>query len=102
VPAFLVRFAFVADAVGAGLLLTACCQEAVGSGVTAIVGVAALAGGIYASLFRRTTVSERAGLIAAGPLLVSPKLLLDVVGVDLVVMVMVVERPRRQSDQTRD
>jgi TRAP transporter 4TM/12TM fusion protein len=94
-PAFLVPFMFVLDPSGTGLLLTGSVKTLANADwgsiavvtLTAMFGIAALAGGLQGWLFTRTNLAERAMLVAAGFLLVYPKTMFDVIGVTLVVVV---------------
>ncbi len=99
VPAFLVPFMFVLDPSGTGLLLTGSFKT-LGSAdwgsiaevtITAAVGIVALAGGFQGWLLKRTSLPERAMLLVAGFLLVYPKVLFDVIGFALVVIVVLMQ-----------
>jgi TRAP-type uncharacterized transport system fused permease subunit len=63
--------------------------------VTAMVGIAALAGAMQNWLFRKTARIERWLLIAAGLALVYPKALLDYIGVALLAVVVVSQLARK-------
>jgi len=98
-----VPFIFVLDPAGVGLLLTGSFktlgQANWGSvamvTVTAVFGIAALAGGLQGWLLRRTTLIERWMLIVAGLMLVYPVLLFDYIGFGLVAAVVVLQKMRR-------
>jgi TRAP transporter 4TM/12TM fusion protein len=93
-PAFLVPFAFVLDPAGIGLLLKGSPVDIVHVTVTAALGIAALAFGVQGYMFTRTSVLERAMLIAAGLLLVYPASWADFVGASLVAIPLVLQRIR--------
>ena len=63
--------------------------------ITAMIGIAALAGGMQGWLFKRTTSFERWLLIIAGLALVYPKALFDYIGIALIVMVIVLQKLRK-------
>ncbi len=102
-PAFLVPFMFVLDPSGQGLLLTGSFKTLAradwGSiamvSITAMIGIAALAGGMQNWLFKKTTLFERGALILAGLLLVYPKPLFDYLGIALFALVMAMQRLRK-------
>ncbi|MDP1992399.1 MAG: TRAP transporter fused permease subunit [Syntrophales bacterium] len=102
-PAFLVPFMFVLDPSGQGLLLTGSFKTLAGANwgeiavvsVTAMIGIAALAGGMQNWLFKKTTLFERYALILAGLLLVYPKPLFDYIGIALFTLVMAMQRMRK-------
>jgi TRAP-type uncharacterized transport system fused permease subunit len=104
-PAFLVPFMFVLDPAGLGLLLMGSFKKLAAApwsdiavvSVTAMIGIAALAAGVQNWLFKKTTVPERWLLIIAGLALVYPKPLLDYIGVALVVIVIVMQKLRREG-----
>ena len=62
--------------------------------VTAIFGIAALAGGVDGWLFKKTTLLERLILIAAGLILVYPSSLGDLLGIGLFAVVVVSQKVR--------
>jgi TRAP transporter 4TM/12TM fusion protein len=103
-PAFLVPFMFVLDPSGTGLLLTGSIktlgQADWGSiawiTLTAVVGIAALAGGLQGWLLQRTNVIERLLLVAAGLLLVYPTRMSDLAGFALVMAAVVLQLVRRR------
>jgi len=102
-PAFLVPFMFVLDPSGQGLLLTGSFKtlaraDWVGIAVvsiTAMIGIAALAGGMQNWLFKKTNLFERLTLILAGLLLVYPKPLFDYIGIALFTLVIVMQKLRK-------
>lgn len=83
-PAFVVPFMFTVHPSGLGLLLQAPASDVIKVLITAVLGLGAMASGINAWLFRRTTAIERAALIAAGILLIYPSTALDLVAVGIV------------------
>jgi TRAP transporter 4TM/12TM fusion protein len=108
-PAFLVPFVFVLDPAGLGLLLhgsfkglaSASVVDIVTVCVTAMLGIAALAGGMQGWLFKRATRIERWMLIVAGLALVYPRALADAVGIALVAFVLVLQFLRRDTAPAR-
>jgi TRAP transporter 4TM/12TM fusion protein len=102
-PAFLVPFMFVLDPAGLGLLLQgsfkglakASVADIATVCVTAMLGIAALAGGMQGWLFRRTTRPERWLLILAGLALVYPRAAFDYIGLALLIAVVVMQKLRR-------
>ncbi|HZN27372.1 MAG TPA: TRAP transporter fused permease subunit [Burkholderiales bacterium] len=102
-PAFLVPFMFVLDPAGTGLLLTGSFKTLATADwgsiavvtITAVFGIIALAGGLQAWLFRRTTFVERWMLIIAGLMLVYPAPLFDYIGFGLVAAVVVLQKLRQ-------
>jgi TRAP transporter 4TM/12TM fusion protein len=108
-PAFLVPFVFVLDPAGLALLLygsfkglaSASVLDIVSVCVTAMIGIAALAGGMQGWLFRRTTRIERWLLIAAGLALVYPRAAFDYIGIALIAIVLVSQKLRRRESPAR-
>ncbi len=104
-PAFLVPFMFVLDPLGLNLLLQgsfkalakASIVDIVTVSATAMLGIAALAGGMQAWLFRRTTRLERWLLIVAGLALVYPKPAFDYFGIALMAVVIVLQLLRKPA-----
>jgi len=104
-PAFLVPFVFVLDPAGLGLLLMGSFKKLADASwldiatvsITAMIGIAALAGGMQNWLFKKTTVVERWLLIVAGLALVYPKALLDYVGMLLFVVVIAMQKLRKSA-----
>ncbi|MHB8909874.1 MAG: TRAP transporter permease [Syntrophales bacterium] len=103
-PAFLVPFMFVLDPSGQGLLLTGSFKTLANANwgeiavvsITAMIGIAALAGGMQNWLFKKTTLFERCMLIVAGLLLVYPKPLFDYIGIALFALVMAMQKLRKE------
>jgi TRAP-type uncharacterized transport system fused permease subunit len=108
-PAFLVPFMFVLDPSGTGLLLGGSFKNLAQADwgaialvtATAVVGIAALAGGLQGWLFRKTTRLERWLLILAGLALVYPKALFDYIGVALVALAVVLQKLRKDLHGAR-
>ncbi|MEK7231916.1 MAG: DUF3394 domain-containing protein, partial [Pseudomonadota bacterium] len=104
-PAFLVPFMFVLDPAGLGLLLmgsfknlaTASWLDIATVSITAMIGIAALAGGMQGWLFKRTTSFERWLLIIAGLALVYPRATFDYIGIALMVVVIVMQKLRKEG-----
>jgi TRAP-type uncharacterized transport system fused permease subunit len=102
-PAFLVPFMFVLDPAGLNLLLQgsfkalakASIMDIATVSLTAMVGIAALAGGMQGWLFKRTTRTERWLLILAGLALVYPRAAFDYIGIVLIAIVLVSQKLRR-------
>jgi TRAP transporter 4TM/12TM fusion protein len=93
-PAFLVPFMFVLDPAGQGILLKGSWQDIVLSSGTAMIGIAALAGGAQGWFLKKTTLLERLMLIVAGVALVYPHPLADGVGIGLIVAVVLMQKLR--------
>jgi len=89
IPAFIVPFMFVLTPDGIGLLLEGSVPNMIWTFVTAMIGIVGIAGGASAWLFRRTTLWERAALIAGGLLLVYSSLALDAIGMALIAAVII-------------
>jgi TRAP-type uncharacterized transport system fused permease subunit len=106
-PAFLVPFMFVLDPAGLGLLLmgsfaklaTANWLDIAVVCVTAMIGIAALAGAMQNWLFKKTARIERWLLVAAGLALVFPKATFDYIGVALLAIVVVSQLVRKPAAQ---
>jgi TRAP-type uncharacterized transport system fused permease subunit len=104
-PAFLVPFMFVLDPAGLGLLLMGSFKklsvapwgEVALVSATAMIGIAALAAGVQGWLFRKTTSPERWLLIIAGLALVYPKAMLDYIGIGLIVIVIALQKLRKDG-----
>jgi TRAP transporter 4TM/12TM fusion protein len=102
-PAFLVPFMFVLDPAGLGLLLMGSFKNLAAASVvdilivcvTAMFGIAALAGGMQGWMFRKTTGVERWLLIIAGLFLVYPRAAFDYIGLALLIAVIVMQNLRR-------
>jgi TRAP-type uncharacterized transport system fused permease subunit len=105
VPAFLVPFMFVLDPSGQGLLLMGSTKALAAANwwsiaevtLTAVVGIAALAGGFQGWALIRTNLIERVMLIVAGFALVYPTVTADLIGFGLAVVVIVMQVLRRRS-----
>jgi TRAP-type uncharacterized transport system fused permease subunit len=108
-PAFLVPFVFVLDPGGLGLLLYGSFKGLANANVfsivtvcvTAMIGIAALAGGMQGWLLRRTTSVERWLLIVAGLALVYPRAAFDYIGIVLIAIVLVSQKMRRRESPAR-
>jgi TRAP transporter 4TM/12TM fusion protein len=106
-PAFLVPFMFVLDPAGLGLLLMGSVKKLADARwldiavvcITAMIGIAALAGAMQNWLFKKTAVVERWLLIVAGLALVYPKAMLDYIGVALLAIVIVSQTVRKTVAQ---
>jgi len=106
-PAFLVPFMFVLDSSGQGLLLMGSIKKLAVADwgsiavvtVTAVIGIAALAGGMQGWLLKQTTSIERWLLIVAGLALVYPKAAFDVIGLALFALVIVLQKLRKPPIQ---
>jgi TRAP transporter 4TM/12TM fusion protein len=107
-PAFLVPFMFVLDPAGLNLLLQgsikalakASIMDIATVSLTAMVGIAALAGGMQGWLFKRTTRTERWLLILAGLALVYPRAAFDYIGIVLIAIVLLSQKLRRAGPST--
>jgi TRAP transporter 4TM/12TM fusion protein len=86
-PAFVVPFMFTTNPAGLGLLLQAPWQDVIEVTAVALLGLVALAGAITGWLIRRATTVERAALVAAGLILITPGLVADIAGVGLLLVV---------------
>jgi TRAP transporter 4TM/12TM fusion protein len=106
-PAFLVPFMFVLDPLGLNLLLQGSFKALAKASVadialvtvTAMIGIAALAGGMQGWLLKKTIALERWLLIIAGLALVYPKALFDYIGITLIVVVLVLQRLRKNESR---
>jgi len=102
-PAFLVPFVFVLDPAGVGLLLMGSFKALAKASVvdiatvcvTAMIGIAALAGGMQGWVFKKTNSLERWLLILAGLALVYPRVAFDYIGIVLIAIVLVSQKLRR-------
>ena len=98
---------FVLDPAGLGLLLMGSFKKLADANwleiavvsITAMIGIAALAGAMQNFLFRKTTIVERWLLIAAGLALVYPKALLDYIGLALLAIVIASQMLRKKLAQ---
>jgi TRAP-type uncharacterized transport system fused permease subunit len=103
-PAFLVPFMFVLDPAGLGLLLMGSFKNLAGASavdilivcLTAMFGIAALAGGMQGWMFRKTTGLERGLLIVAGLFLVYPRAMFDYIGFVLFGLAILIQYRRQQ------
>jgi len=106
-PAFLVPFMFVLDPSGTGLLLGGSFKNLAKADwgsialvtTTAVIGIAALAGGLQGWLLRKTTLPERWMLIVAGLMLVYPRAMFDYIGAALVVVVVIMQLLRKREER---
>jgi TRAP transporter 4TM/12TM fusion protein len=106
-PAFLVPFMFVLDPAGLGLLLMGSFKGLAEAHwldiavvcVTAMIGIAALAGAMQNWLFGKTALVQRWLLVAAGLALVYPKAMFDYIGVALLAIVVVSQVVRKTVRQ---
>ena len=96
-PAFIVPFMFTLDPKGAGILLKGPVVDVIWTTITAFIGIAALAGGVENRFLKRTTLYERIMLIVAGLALVYPEPLYDIVGFGLMVLVIVLQKLRKEE-----
>ncbi|MGH8661461.1 MAG: TRAP transporter permease [Burkholderiales bacterium] len=102
-PAFLVPFMFVLDPGGLNLLLQgsfkalakASVLDIATVSVTAMIGIAALAGGMQGWVFKKTKSLERWLLILAGLALVYPRAAFDYIGIVLIAIVLISQKLRR-------
>jgi TRAP-type uncharacterized transport system fused permease subunit len=88
---------FTLDPKGAGILLKGPVVDVIWTTITAFIGIAALAGGVENWFLKRTTLYERIMLIVAGLALVYPEPLYDVVGFGLMVLVIVLQKLRKEE-----
>ena len=93
-PAFLIPFMFVLDPAGVGLLLKGSVEQTLVTVASAVIGIAALAGGVQNWLLIQANRAERLMLIAAGLLLVYPGVVTDSVGLFLIVAVVLMQKLR--------
>lgn len=96
-PAFLVPFAFVLDPSGVGLLLRGGVVDVLRSGISAAMGIAALAFGVQGWTWRRLVWPERVLLAAAGCLLVNTAAWTDWAGAVLVALALFSQLVLRRS-----
>jgi TRAP-type uncharacterized transport system fused permease subunit len=98
---------FVLDPAGLGLLLMGSFKKLADAQwldiatvcVTAMIGIAALAGAMQNWLFGRTGVVERWMLVLAGLALTYPKAMFDYVGLALLAIVVASQAARRRVSQ---
>jgi TRAP-type uncharacterized transport system fused permease subunit len=104
-PAFLVPFMFVLDPAGLNLLLQgsfkalakASVVDIATVSITAMIGIAALAGGMQGWVLKKTISLERWMLIIAGLFLVYPRAAFDYIGLALLVAVIVMQKLRKSE-----
>jgi TRAP transporter 4TM/12TM fusion protein len=91
-PAFVVPFMFTVHPAGLALLLESKeWLDVVKVGLTAVIGLGALAAAASGWLLRRTSLIERTVLVVAGLLLVYPAVRLDLIAAALVALVFVLQ-----------
>jgi TRAP-type uncharacterized transport system fused permease subunit len=88
---------FTLDLKGVGILLKGSVSDVIWTTITAFLGIAALAGGVEGWFLKKTTLYERIMLIVAGLLLVYPIALYDIVGFGLMVLVIVLQKLRKEE-----
>jgi TRAP-type uncharacterized transport system fused permease subunit len=88
---------FTLDPKGAGILLKGPVVDVIWTTITAFIGIGALAGGVENWFLKRTTLYERIMLIVAGLALVYPEPLYDIVGFGLMVLVIVLQKLRKEE-----
>ncbi|MEW6187489.1 MAG: TRAP transporter fused permease subunit [Thermodesulfobacteriota bacterium] len=93
-PAFIVPFMFTLHPNGVGLLLSGPWPNIIWTGLTSMIGIAALAGGVDGWLLKRATIGERGLLIISGLLLVYSYWVFDLVGLGLVLLVLILQKSR--------
>ena len=101
-PAFLVPFMFTLHPDGIGLLLKGEWSNILWTTATAAAGLGALAAGLTGWLIVKTTIAERAILIAAGLVLVYPSLIQDVIGIGLFGLAGLLQYRRRRAPAVRE
>jgi TRAP transporter 4TM/12TM fusion protein len=89
IPAFIVPFMFVLTPEGVGLLLEGSVGNMIWTLITALIGVAGIAGGASTWFLRRTALWERAALIVGGLLLIYSNIIFDMIGIILVGIVLI-------------
>ncbi|MGH2628372.1 MAG: TRAP transporter large permease subunit, partial [Anaerolineales bacterium] len=91
-PVFVVPFMFTAHPSGLALLLeTKEWVDVLKVGVTAVLGLGALAAAASGWLLRRTSLAERATLVLAGLLLVYPDARLNLIAATLLALVLILQ-----------
>jgi TRAP transporter 4TM/12TM fusion protein len=95
-PAFIVPFMFTLDEKGVGILLKGPAINVIWTTITAFLGIASLAGGVENWFLKKTTLYERIMLIIGGLLLVYPIPLCDIIGFGLMVLVVVLQKLRKE------
>jgi len=99
-PTFLVPFMFTLHPNGIGLLMKGPWGNIIWTTVTAMVGLAALAGGLTGWFILKTTRIEQILLVAAGLVLVYPGWLQDLIGLALFAVALLLQTLRRQPGQS--
>ncbi|MCJ7749074.1 MAG: TRAP transporter fused permease subunit, partial [Desulfobacterales bacterium] len=95
-PAFIVPFMFTLDPKGVGILLKGPVIDVIWTTITAFIGILALAGGVENWFLKKTSFYERIMLIVAGLALVYPQPLYDIIGFGLLVVVIVLQKLRKE------
>jgi TRAP-type uncharacterized transport system fused permease subunit len=88
---------FTLDPKGIGILLKGPVVDVIWTTVSAFIGLAALAGGVENWFLKKTTLYERIMLLAAGLLLVYPIAVYDLIGLGLMVLVIVLQKLRKEE-----
>jgi TRAP-type uncharacterized transport system fused permease subunit len=88
---------FTLDPKGVGILLKGPPWDVVWTVVTSFLGLTALAGGVENWFLKKTTLYERAMLLAGGLMLVYPVALYDAIGVVLMGLVVVSQKMRKSA-----
>jgi TRAP-type uncharacterized transport system fused permease subunit len=83
---------------GVGLLLVGSWPNILWSAFTAMIGIAALAGGVDAWFLKRASLLERILLIAAGLMLVYSSWVFDALGLGLVALVIILQKVRPETN----
>jgi TRAP transporter 4TM/12TM fusion protein len=94
-PAFIVPFMFTLNPRGVGLLLKGSPWDVVWTVTTSFLGLTALAGGVENWFLKKTTLHERAMLLAGGLMLVYPVAMFDAIGIVLMAAVVVLQKMRK-------
>jgi len=94
-PAFIVPFMFTLDPRGVGILLKGRATGVLWTVVTALIGIAGLAGGVEDWSFKKTLLYERIMLLAGGLLLVYPLPVTDALGLGLMAAAVVSQKLRK-------
>jgi TRAP transporter 4TM/12TM fusion protein len=93
-PAFIVPFMFTLHPDGVGLLLVGSWPNILWSAFTAMIGIAALAGGVDAWFLKKAKLLERVLLIIGGLMLVYSSWVFDALGLGLVALVIILQKVR--------
>ena len=102
IPAFIVPFAFTIEPAGLGLLLQSSVGLALQGGLSAALGVSALAIGVDGWLTRQLSLAERSAACVSGLLLLYPSTLADLTGAALFAIVVVSARYTRSTLRTSE